>query len=164
MVQSCSQQTTFSFVNQAVVFHHEQPNIRLVIGVSRERAPNISKQAKMKKMIAPISTKKNELTKEEIAKYFSYSQSTAAKMLGISVSTLKRRYYAMNLGKWPYQYAKGMDGESTPRSDGGLDTILNKSPVDEKHLTKNVEKQLLDAFLNATASPGTPNSAQRNKF
>lgn len=45
---------------------------------------------------------RKEITKEEIKKYFNVSQSKAAKLLGVSVSTLKRRFYSMNMGRWPY--------------------------------------------------------------
>jgi hypothetical protein len=157
-------QTSFTLTPQEMVFHsyNEAPSHEN-FGYSRDR-PGITKQAKMKKNIpAPINTKKQELTKEEISKYFSYSQSTAAKMLGISVSTLKRRYYSMGLGKWPYQYAKSPKS-SFQEKKGGLGFVLNKGLVDEKHLSKNVEKQLLNAFMNATSSPGTPCSADHNKF
>lgn len=49
---------------------------------------------------------KTSIIREEISKYFAYSQSNAAKLLGISVSTLKRKCYAMGMGKWPYQNIK----------------------------------------------------------
>jgi hypothetical protein len=47
----------------------------------------------------PISRRSYvELKKEDIMKYMNFSQQYAAKMLGVSVSTLKRRFYELNMG------------------------------------------------------------------
>ena len=47
--------------------------------------------------------RKFEISREELEKYFKYSQSKAAALLNVSVSTLKRRFYQLDMGKrWPY--------------------------------------------------------------
>ncbi|KAL9642977.1 hypothetical protein ABK040_010669 [Willaertia magna] len=46
---------------------------------------------------------KINITKEEMSKYFNAPQVLAARLLNVSVSTLKRRYYEMFKGRWPYQ-------------------------------------------------------------
>jgi DNA-binding transcriptional regulator YiaG len=42
--------------------------------------------------------KKYTITEEDIRKHFNCSQKRAASLLGVSVSTLKRRFYALGLG------------------------------------------------------------------
>lgn len=57
-----------------------------------------------------------------MAKYFKYTQSVAAKKLGVSVSTLKRRFYQLDMGKrWPYKRLPNtsMDSEEIEYSSSG---------------------------------------------
>lgn len=50
--------------------------------------------------------KRLELSQEELEKHFHVSQQEAAKRLGVSVSTLKRRFYEIfNNMRWPYHHA-----------------------------------------------------------
>jgi len=47
-----------------------------------------------------------QITKPEMAKYFDCPQRFAAQKLGVSLSTLKRRFYQLGIGRWPYQLAQ----------------------------------------------------------
>lgn len=63
-----------------------------------EKQRNSNNNAKYKKRV--------DLTKEEIEQYFHVSQNEAAKQMGISVSTLKRRFYELYANmRWPYHHA-----------------------------------------------------------
>jgi len=46
---------------------------------------------------------KIQITREEMSKYFHCPQRLAAQKLGVSLSTLKRRFYQLDIGRWPYQ-------------------------------------------------------------
>jgi DNA-binding transcriptional regulator YiaG len=86
--------------------------------------------------------KKYTITEEDIRKHFNCSQKQAASLLGVSVSTLKRRFYALGLGhKWPYPLAKK---QTKKRS---LSYILNKKNVENaKFLDNNTLNHLVKAF------------------
>jgi hypothetical protein len=62
-------------------------------------------QQKSKAVVLLESPRKNNdlllqgMSLEEMQKYFKYPQPEAAKRLGVSLSTLKRRFYALNMGK-----------------------------------------------------------------
>ncbi|KAL9656269.1 hypothetical protein ABK040_007882 [Willaertia magna] len=63
--------------------------------------------AKIKKKKGP---KRKVIDRIEMIKHFCYPQPKAAKLLGVSVSTLKRRFYEMQFGsKWPYPCSKSKD-------------------------------------------------------
>lgn len=101
------------------------------------KATNTGKSSTEKK-----STKKYTIAEEDIRKHFNCSQKQAASRLGVSVSTLKRRFYALGLGhKWPYPSNKK---QIKKRS---LSYILNKKNVEnEKHLDSNTLNHLVKAF------------------
>jgi hypothetical protein len=84
--------------------------------------------------------RKREITKDEIKKYFNYSQAKAAKMLGVSVSTLKRRYYSMGMGKWPYPENKFL---AKKRS---VSYICLAQDRPEKFMDQTTLQQLYKAF------------------
>jgi len=49
------------------------------------------------------SEKKIMIDKKQMERYYYYPQPTAAKLLGVSLSTLKRRYYEIvGHRRWPY--------------------------------------------------------------
>ena len=53
------------------------------------------------------SKKLEQITSEQIQLYFGHTQTDAARLLGVSVSTLKRRFYELNLGnRRPYKRTK----------------------------------------------------------
>jgi DNA-binding NtrC family response regulator len=61
-----------------------------------------------------------EIRREDLLKYMNCSQQYAAKMLGVSVSTLKRRFYELNMGKWPYVENKSIEKKRK------IEFLLNK--------------------------------------
>ncbi|KAG2378841.1 hypothetical protein C9374_007989 [Naegleria lovaniensis] len=60
--------------------------------------------------------KKREISRQDMEKYFHVSQTVAAKLLGVSVSTLKRRFYEEFNMKWPYVPTKQLTSTSTSSS------------------------------------------------
>lgn len=51
-------------------------------------------------------TSKRPLSKNDILSVIEYPQGDAALLLGVSLSTLKRRFYELDLGRWPYPQLK----------------------------------------------------------
>jgi len=88
-----------------------------------------------------------DMTLEEMRKYFKYPQPEAAKRLGVSLSTLKRRFYALNMGKrWPYyQFVK-------VQRKRHLNYILNKQNKPEKLIDNHTIHVLKLAFRNNCGS------------
>jgi DNA-binding transcriptional regulator YiaG len=83
---------------------------------------------------------RKEITKEEIKKYFNVSQSKAAKLLGVSVSTLKRRFYSMDMGRWPYP------GNRYSARKRTISYICSPNNRPEKQLDPHTLHVLLRAF------------------
>ena len=69
------------------------------------------------------------LTRKSIMPYLDLDQKKAALQLGLSVSTLKRHFYSLNLGRWPLNRKRTIypNGEK-----GKLSFILNDEDVDCK--------------------------------
>ncbi|KAL0486026.1 hypothetical protein AKO1_012222 [Acrasis kona] len=70
------------------------------------------------------------LSAEKISKYLSMSQAEACHHLGVSLSTLKRRFYELNMGKWPCKKTRSKSSKSY------ISTIINKTMKDEKDLSE----------------------------
>ncbi len=77
----------------------------------------------------PNSKRKKKLSKEEILKYIQYPQPDAARMLNVSVSTLKRRFYELGLGRWPYPttHLPSQSTNGLPRSGTSSGNNSNRS-------------------------------------
>ncbi len=83
---------------------------------------------------------------EAVAKYYSCSQILAARLLGVSVSTLKRRYYQLSQGKkWP---SKTLSVKERKKS---IYFYLNDEEESEKFIDASSMKQLQLAFASGDA-------------
>jgi len=81
------------------------------------------------------------LSKEDIEKYFSFPQPKAAKLLGVSLSTLKRRFYDTHKGsRWPYS---GIKKQAKKRS---IAYIMNQKNKPVKLLDPHTLHTLKKAF------------------
>ena len=76
---------------------------------SRERSsPTISTDSNSNSDDDSVAGRKrsNQLTRQVLEEYFKYSQEEAASRLGVSLSTLKRKFRTLKMGKrWPFQEA-----------------------------------------------------------
>jgi DNA-binding NtrC family response regulator len=76
---------------------------------SRERSsPTISTGSNSGSDDESVSGRKrsSQLTRQVLEEYFKYSQEEAASRLGVSLSTLKRKFRSLKMGKrWPFQEA-----------------------------------------------------------
>ncbi|KAL0486743.1 RKD2 [Acrasis kona] len=92
-----------------------------------------------------IKKKKPKLTRQCLEQNFAYPQEEAANRLGISLSTLKRKFRSLGLGKrWPYQEMRQIERKRS------LSFILN--PVEltsAKRLDYRVMNALSKAFLDS---------------
>ncbi|KAG2381307.1 hypothetical protein C9374_006296 [Naegleria lovaniensis] len=87
------------------------------------------------------------VTLQDMSKYFKASQMIAARMLGVSVSTLKRRYKDVSKGeRWPYSKM------STNEKKRSLWFYINDEDEDEKALSQECLLVLQKAFKNCTHS------------
>jgi hypothetical protein len=106
---------------KATKFHEmtriENTWFRKSSGTSRSR---VSKQPKKNKIIIPIPA---------LISLMTLPQPTAAKKLGVSISTLKRRFYELSWGRWPVSSV----GEEEPEifdctvKTKSIDAIINKT-------------------------------------
>ncbi|KAL9653876.1 hypothetical protein ABK040_012936 [Willaertia magna] len=92
--------------------------------ISSASASSVTEENKLTSSASRLSSKKRRrnyvgIDLDTMKPYFHLPQREAAKKLGISLSTLKRRYYELNLGKWPYsRKGNGLGGNSDDeRSD-----------------------------------------------
>jgi hypothetical protein len=76
----------------------------------------------------------------------SYRQDIAAEMLGVSISTLKRRYYEFGIGRWPIDSTTYIRHESPSSGKGNISTIINDYNIDEKFIDKITLCVLLATF------------------
>ncbi|KAL9641457.1 hypothetical protein ABK040_013382 [Willaertia magna] len=103
-------------------------------------------------------THKINITRVEMSKYFNAPQTLAARLLGVSVSTLKRRYYEMYKGRWPYQSLSNKERKKT------IWFYVNEEEYSEKFISKETITILNKAFNDCTKSPSeyTLSSIQGN--
>nr|CAG4709949.1 unnamed protein product [Naegleria fowleri] len=85
------------------------------------------------------------VTHKEMSRYFNASQITAARLLGVSVSTLKRRYKEVSNGsRWPYSKL------STSEKKKSIWFYINDEDENEKSISKECQLVLAKAFQNCT--------------
>ncbi len=98
---------------------------------------------------------KIEITKEVMSQYFNMSQSLAAKLLGVSVSTLKRRYYELFKGgqRWPFQSIPLKE-----RKKSIYYLVNEEEPLDAKELDNQTMEHLCTIFDKCTPIVSTSTS------
>ncbi|KAL0490388.1 NLP2 [Acrasis kona] len=69
----------------------------------------------------------------EIMMCLNLSQSEACRVLGVSLSTLKRRFYATGLGRWP---SKKVRKVKKLEKSLKIDYVLNVQTMDEKDVSQ----------------------------
>ncbi|KAF0977373.1 hypothetical protein FDP41_003365 [Naegleria fowleri] len=93
------------------------------------------------------SQSKINVTKKEMERYFGASQALAARLLGVSVSTLKRRFkesYEVQFHRWPYHKLTNLEKRHS------LWFYINDENEDEKFISSKCEQVLEKAFENCT--------------
>ncbi|KAL9646976.1 hypothetical protein ABK040_013833 [Willaertia magna] len=87
-----------------------------------------------------------QLSKEIIREHFKYSQIEAAKRLGCSLSTLKRKFAKLfpNLNGWPRKMLN-----STNRGKMSISFIVNENSLDCKYIDDESMHVLMRAFLDS---------------
>lgn len=107
----------------------------------------ITKKAKANKIKIPV---------HDIIRYMTIPQPMAAEQLGVSISTLKRRYYELDWGRWPINSANGDEngeGFLTSKSLSSAEklkiaNIVNEKDVDEATVDPLTMKILQCVFQN----------------
>lgn len=82
---------------------------------------------KNSQMKAKVKKQKKEIPVHDILRVMAYPQPIASKILNVSISTLKRRYYELNFGRWPINSATFDDEQRLE-----MKTFSNKSLKDNK--------------------------------
>ncbi|KAL0489794.1 hypothetical protein AKO1_009276 [Acrasis kona] len=93
-------------------------------------------------------TAKKLLSSIKIIQSMKITQTDAANMLGVSVSTLKRRYYKLGLGRWPANRGTHHSKHNNTSIHTTLQTIINQHNVDEKYIDDKTEALLAQVFSN----------------
>ncbi len=118
---------------KATKFHQmtriENTWFRKSTGISRSR---VNKQPKKNKIIIPVT---------QLISLMTLPQPTAARKLGVSISTLKRRFYELSWGRWP---VSSSGDEESPTSDSTPDEIIDEP-----------SKVTIDALIHKTNSQDT---------
>lgn len=97
-----------------------------------------------------------------------YPQSDAALLLGVSISTLKRRFYDLGMGRWPYPQIKLYDdtrsmleeqykstqgsSETSSTGDESTDESIRTTSKELEAVT-TVDKMSMSAICNEKNSP-----------
>jgi hypothetical protein len=126
---------------------------------------SLSPKKTHKKRNAGISKpKKNKITIpiHDIVRFMTVPQPLVAKKLGVSISTLKRRYYELHFGRWPINSSNGdVSSEEysreqmlTHQEKVQISNMVNEEAHDEKFIDPLSSKVLQLAFL-----VHTPNSS-----
>ncbi|KAG2379383.1 hypothetical protein C9374_007522 [Naegleria lovaniensis] len=109
--------------------------------------PKNQERCEMKETNSSITSTNGRLhvSLDEMSKYFHASQMIAARMLGVSVSTLKRRYKEVSHGKrWPYSKM------SIHEKKKSLWFYINDENENETTISKECHQVLQKAFHNCT--------------
>jgi hypothetical protein len=122
----------------SIMTHNNHFNKKKNNGIVVSPSPNkIGKRSRNKKL--------DQITKEDMMKYFKYTQSVAAKKLGVSVSTLKRRFYQLDMGKrWPYKRCPN-GAEKAFEDEGGISSSCSED--EEEIADGGVEDETLSEEL-----------------
>ncbi|KAF0977372.1 hypothetical protein FDP41_003364 [Naegleria fowleri] len=109
--------------------------------------------------ILPSASCRLQVSLEEMSKYFHSPQSIAARMLGVSVSTLKRRYKEVSNGnRWPYSKM------SLNEKKKSLWFYINEEDESETTISNECHLVLQKAFQNCTLPPSFYFSDKRKKI
>ncbi|EFC42300.1 hypothetical protein NAEGRDRAFT_80436 [Naegleria gruberi] len=112
------------------------------------------KESKKKK-----NNTKIEITHEMMKPYFYCPQTLAARLLGVSISTLKRRFYDLHIGRWPYQCI------SLSERKKSIYFLMNETePEDEKEIDEKTMHHLRHAFKDASKPLLSMNVNQTTQF
>lgn len=94
----------------------------------------------------------------DILRVMAYPQPIAAKILNVSISTLKRRYYKLNFGRWPINSASFDDEQKLEMNifskknlkdslkDNSISSIINSQDQDEAYIDDITQKILKCVF------------------
>ena len=117
------------------------------------------------------------LSADEIRQYFCYTQSDAARLLGVSVSTLKRRFYELNLGnRWPYKRTKqtprkkkaGTETEAMKACSNMIVTMVISAPPPPLPIgmrrTQMKTCGSADSLANETTTSSSSNSSMKRSY
>ncbi|KAG2382289.1 hypothetical protein C9374_005491 [Naegleria lovaniensis] len=111
-----------------------KPSSRLTV-TSSSPPTRISKYACQK------SKKKSKINIPvfELIRVMALPQTSAAQVLGVSLSTLKRRYYELGIGRWPGQIANDTKEiekatETSPEEKVKLSFLLNGEDIDARQI------------------------------
>nr|CAG4711720.1 unnamed protein product [Naegleria fowleri] len=112
-----------------------KPSSHLTVNDSSPPPTRISKYACQK------SKKKSKINIPvfELIRVMALPQTSAAQVLGVSLSTLKRRYYELGIGRWPGQIANNPKEiekatESSPEKKVQLSFLLNGEDVEARQI------------------------------
>jgi hypothetical protein len=116
----------------------------MTVPIKIERKKSKKGICKKNKISLPVS---------KIVQYMTLPQPLAAKIMGVSISTLKRRYYECSFGRWPINSANGEFGEEFERAHElpneeklRLRNIVNTTDADPMILDTLTAKVLKCAF------------------
>ncbi|KAL9642595.1 hypothetical protein ABK040_011160 [Willaertia magna] len=109
-----------------------------------------------------------KIDEEQIKSVFHLTQKQAAQHLGVSLSTLKRRFYEMrtslNLDKWPTtnEESTSMHGEEQSNSSSSLGMVTPVLNTNFGHVSQVASNMPLSQNLTYT-TPQTKNNMQQNE-
>jgi len=134
--------TITTTTTQHVHHHHHSNEPKAVPCVSTPKSSQEVKRTKDGKIAKKKGRKqKFFITEEELHKYYQYSQPEAAKRLGVSVSTLKRRYYKLFPGKrWPYPTSGNSSPKDHTNSDSEGEDIVDELTDDDDSSSQSPER------------------------
>ncbi|WP_058534631.1 RWP-RK domain-containing protein [Legionella saoudiensis] len=122
--------------------------------------------------VKKTSRKKHEIPFHDIIRMLVLPQPEAAKGLGVSISTLKRRAYEEKFGRWPVNSSYSDINQIKPRKSPNaisIDDLCNDENINEKAIRPEAEKILGIAFNhyslfkhNAQKNRGVNVSAEEN--
>lgn len=97
--------------------------------------------------IRKVKSKKNkiDIPTYEIIRCLCLKQDIAADKLGVSISTLKRRYYELKLGRWPIDSSHQPDSPCSKNKED-VSFVLNKFNEDEIYIDANTCRILRIVF------------------
>ncbi|EFC41902.1 predicted protein [Naegleria gruberi] len=147
---------------------HRQSRKNSITSTSSISKPNKTKKSSINKKHAKItssSTHKSKYTPDskkkskikipvfELIRVMALPQSTAANCLGVSLSTLKRRYYELGIGRWPGQcgsITQDIDLDVPTSEKSKLSYLLNDENLDSARDLDQVTLSILNFTFKQT--------------
>jgi hypothetical protein len=120
---------------------------------SKKLVRSVKKSKTKKSTTKKTKSNKIKIPVYDIIRHMTIPQPMAAEQLGVSISTLKRRYYELDWGRWPINSANGDENEKefiASKNLSSQDKLKIENIINERNTDEAIIDPLTMKILNCT--------------